>query len=65
MALSAMMKTDKEKKNTLPTVTVTGVRKKVMKVPVKGNKTFAVTYRNGETVPMDEESMKKVMYNKQ
>lgn len=66
MAIAAMIKQDQEpKKTTLPTVTVTGIRKKAMKAPIKGNKSFAVTYRNGETVPMDEESMKKVMYKKQ
>lgn len=54
------------KKTTLPTVTVTGVRKKpVAKEPIKGKKTFGVKWRSGETTAMDEEGMKKVMYNKQ
>ena len=56
------------KKTTLPTVTVTGIRKKEIakkEMPVKGKKTFAVAWRNGDTTVMDEESMKKVMYSKQ
>jgi hypothetical protein len=58
------------KKNTLPTVTVTGVRKKTVEKPaakevVKGKKTFGVIWRSGDTTMMDEESMKKVMYSKQ
>lgn len=67
MALAAMIKPDQEpKKTTLPTVTVTGVRKKsLMKAPIKGKKTFGVIWKNGDTTTMDEQSMKNIMYKKQ
>lgn len=55
-----------DKKLTLPTVTVTGTRKKEVakSIPTKGKKTFAVAWKSGDTTQMSEAEMKKVMYKK-